>query len=179
VLSLPAGEYDLISTMTEHLKLEVTKAKPVFDEVTAFYTSCGRSTSLNGDDFLIVARSQTKIVAVVRLCFEHDVHVLRTMQVKNELQGKGIGRRLLNRFLQLINDFKLERVYCVAYEHLEYFYGLIGFQKIESTKAPSFLVRRAEDFHKRNSEKKVILMAREKGKSMNKSARGSCYCKSI
>jgi hypothetical protein len=48
----------------------------------------------------------------------------------------------------------------MSFAHLEYFYGLIGFRKIDTDKAPSLLVDRVADFTKRKPDEKVILMAK-------------------
>lgn len=82
------------------------------------------------------------------------------MQVRNDLQGKGIGRLVLQRFQELTDELRIDQVYCIPYGHLEYFYGIINFAKIESAEAPDFLVQRANDYHNRNPTKKFILMFR-------------------
>lgn len=146
--------------MKNSIIFQVCNAAVVSEEINLFYLSCGRTAALDDDDVLVVARMDAKIVASVRLCSEHGVYILRTMQVRNDLQGKGIGRLALQRFQQLINELRIDRVYCIPYDHLEYFYGIIGFTKIESAQAPDFLVQRANDYDQRNPLKKFILMIR-------------------
>ncbi len=144
-------------------QFEVVQAGDLMNELNVFYKSCDRQTQLNEVDHVVIGRLQSEIVVVVRLCLEDDIYVLRTMQVKDDLQGKGIGRLALDNFTQLLKEQSVERIYCMPYAHLEYFYGLIGFKKIELDQAPLFLQKRFEDFHKRHSDKQVILMV---GQSM-------------
>ncbi len=138
----------------------VCNAAAVSKEMNSFYFSCRRSAVLNDDDVLVIARSDAEIVASVRLCLEHEVYILRTMQVRNDLKGKGIGRLLLQRFQELTDELRIDRVYCISYDHLEYFYGIINFIKIDSAEAPDFLVQRVNNYRNQNPSKKFILMAR-------------------
>ena len=138
----------------------VARAGDWIEDLNDFYKSCGRQTQLSPEDTVLVARLNTETVGAVRLCFEEGTYVLRTMQIKNDLQGKGVGRLMLNHFENLIKDRSIQRIYCMPFAHLEYFYGLIGFKKIESSQAPSLLQRRIQDFHKNHPGEQAILMAR-------------------
>lgn len=138
---------------------EITDSDRSSRELMSFYKSCEREVELNQDDILIVARNGFEICGVVRLCPEHGHWVLRTMQVRNDLQGQGLGRQILNHFIEVVKERKIEKLFCMPYEHLEYFYSLIGFRKINSMDAPLFLQKRAADFRKRNPSKSVILMS--------------------
>jgi N-acetylglutamate synthase-like GNAT family acetyltransferase len=82
------------------------------------------------------------------------------MQVRNDLQGRGIGRLTLDYFAELISKRNIQRIYCMLFAHLESFYGLIGFKKIEAEDAPAFLRNRIAEFHKNHRDEHVILMAR-------------------
>lgn len=131
------------------------------DSVDEFYRSCARVTALDINDDLVLAYVEGDLSGVVRLCSEHGTHTLRTMQIKLELQGLGLGRLILERFVDLIKEKQIKTVYCMPYEHLEYFYGLIGFRKIENSSAPEFLRNRAQEYHARHADKNVVLMKRE------------------
>ena len=144
--------------------LEVTNAESILSKVNAFYESCGKVTSVSPHDILIVARDGIDIVGVARLSKEEAAYVLRTMQIREDLQGQGLGTLILNRFDKLLTELKISRVYCMPYLHLEYFYGLIGFRKIAAKDAPVFLQNRAKDFHLRNPGKDVILMRLQRAK---------------
>jgi len=76
----------------ENIDFDVVEAEAVLYEVSEFYKSCGRSASLYPKDILVLARMNSDIVGVVRLCHEENAYVLRTMQVREDLQGKGFGR---------------------------------------------------------------------------------------
>lgn len=148
------------SHMNNRVQLTISRAEAVLFEVNSFYSACNRSTSINPEDMLVLAHLDRDLVGVVRLCFERNTCVLRTMQVRDDLQGKGLGRLILKRFRDLLGELKVDKIFCMPYAHLEYFYGLIGFQMIDPASAPIFLQERADDFHRRNPEKKVILMVR-------------------
>ena len=143
----------------DQITFETTTPQTSANEVMNFYKSCGRETKLEQSDILIIARVGLEIWGVVRLCPEHGYWVLRTMQVRDDLQGKGIGRKILNYFKEVAKERNIEKLYCMPYEHLEYFYSLIGFQKIDESQSPEFLAQRARDFHSRNPAKSVILMS--------------------
>lgn len=83
------------------------------------------------------------------------------MQVREQLQGQGIGRLVLQEFAKLVQQMKLSEVLCMPYAHLEYFYGLIGFKKLALKDSPSFLIDRVNNFHERHKDQKVIIMTLE------------------
>lgn len=145
--------------MIQNLEFEITNPKKSEQLVMDFYRACSRETKLEVSDTIILAKDASEVVGVVRLCIENGCWVLRTMQVRDDLQGKGFGRHILNRFKQLLSELDIQQVYCIPYAHLESFYGLIGFKKIDDSIAPAFLKARAENFHQRNPEKRVILMS--------------------
>lgn len=142
------------------MMVTVTVAKDVFEEATAFYQECARETKLDRSDILIVAKSGVRIVGIVRLCFEEGVHVLRTMQIHPDFQRKGIGSLLLHRFDELLKERGIRKIYCLPYEHLERFYGQIGFKRISTETAPRFLQDRLANFAKKTPHDRAILMAR-------------------
>ncbi|MGK5088287.1 GNAT family N-acetyltransferase [Bdellovibrionota bacterium FG-2] len=148
------------------IRLTVKCAAEISSELGSFYQACGRTPSISPEDKVIVASlypgdpGDSAIVGVVRLCFEHEIYVLRTMQVQEDLQGKGVGRLILNHFKQLLLELRITQVYCMPYAHLERFYGLIEFKTLELGDAPRFLKERANAFHVRHQGKEVIIMVR-------------------
>lgn len=48
----------------------------------------------------------------------------------------------------------------MPFDHLEGFYGQIGFKKISESEAPDFLKERLADFFRKKPNEKAILMKR-------------------
>jgi pimeloyl-ACP methyl ester carboxylesterase/N-acetylglutamate synthase-like GNAT family acetyltransferase len=109
------------------------------ERVRAFYVSCGRSVLLDPGDRLLVAEAEGEIVGAVRLCVEEGAQVLRTMRVRPDVQGRGIGRALLRRFLTMLDD---RDCFCLPYAHLGSFYGAIGFARVAPAELPPHLAAR-------------------------------------
>lgn len=129
-------------------------------EAERFFNECGRMTTLDNNDTLIVALTNNKPIGIVRLCFENQTYVLRTMQILPEVQRKGFGTIILNKFDQVLKERNIDHIFCMTYEHLETFYNQIGFKKIIAEESPQFLQDRFQDFLNRNQNKKIILMKR-------------------
>jgi N-acetylglutamate synthase-like GNAT family acetyltransferase len=143
------------------VKTFVTSAADFQSEAQIFYCSSGRAPVLEPSDILVGARIENELIGIVRLCCEHGTYVLRTMQVSDKYQRRGIGHIMLRRFLELLRERGISdssHVFCMPYTHLETFYGLIGFKKIPASTAPLFLQERAAEFAERNTEKSVIFM---------------------
>ena len=141
-------------------KLLVTTFREYKNETEQFYQICKRSTHIELDDTLIVALSDEEPIGIVRLCFENQTYVLRTMQIHPEVQRKGIGSTILEKFNQVLNERSIDQVFCMPYDHLEGFYGRIGFKKIAVDGAPEFLQKRLADFFNKKPSEKAILMKR-------------------
>jgi predicted N-acetyltransferase YhbS len=128
-------------------------------DVKDFYVSCGHDRGPDPENKVIVALENGKIIGAVRLCFEHGVYMLRTMDVAAECQGKGIGTLLLKKFEELLCN---NECYCLAYAHLENFYGQIGFQTVTNERdAPQFLQDRVADYRTRPNAKKFKVMKKK------------------
>ena len=128
------------------------------DEILSFYRDCQRGVQINEADEFVIASSFGRILGLVRLCFESETFVLRTMQVHPLNQRSGIGIQLLNRFDALVKERGIKNTYCMAFTHLEAFYQKIGFLKIETTQAPAFLQERLRAFSLLNPDGQAILM---------------------
>jgi predicted N-acetyltransferase YhbS len=131
--------------------------------VKDFYLSVGHTgtSQLSDTERILVAREHEKIIGAVRLVNENGVFQLRTMDVLHEFQKQGIGLKLLESFVELLGN---QDCYCIAYAHLKYFYGKIGFEEIVMEEAPQFLQERIIDYRSRekNIGKEFILMKKSK-----------------
>ena len=93
------------------------------DEAEKFYQECERKTHVEADDILVVALSEEKPIGIVRLWFENQTFVLRTMQIHPEVQRRGIGSVILEKFDEVLKERNIDQIFCMPYDHLESFYG--------------------------------------------------------
>jgi N-acetylglutamate synthase-like GNAT family acetyltransferase len=138
----------------------ITRFKDLKLPIEEFYHSCERETQLEPEDTLVIAQLKERIVGVVRLCFEDEAFVLRTMQVHPDFQRRGVGQIILKAFEVLLDEKEVQEIFCMPYEHLEEFYGQIGFKRILENEAPLFLQKRLENFVLKYPSEKAILMRR-------------------
>ncbi|MEM9916841.1 MAG: GNAT family N-acetyltransferase [Bacteroidota bacterium] len=128
---------------------EVAKAQ-------AFYKTQNYLTSIQANDIVLVAEKGDRFVGIVRLCPEENFLVLRGMFVDLPYyQRKGIGKQMLQSLASL---FGAQEVYCLPYDHLQDFYGVIGFKKINAADAPTVMRDRLQKYSKRFDG--LILMKR-------------------
>lgn len=125
------------------------------DAVAAFYARWSYTGTLAPGDLIFIARAAGELIAVVRLASEEGVQVLRGMRVDGPWQRQGIGRRLLALVSEAIGS---QACYCIAYRHLEQFYGSIGFRPAEPSAAPAFLAARLEQYARRDDEQYILLV---------------------
>lgn len=123
--------------------------------VKAFYRHCGYGGGLKKEDLILMARSSSQLVGVVRLCPEQGVLVLRGMQVIAPFQRQSIGKQLLQACSKRLGN---RICYCIPWTHLRMFYQQGGFDEVVSTKAPDFLQKRFESYRERGM--KVSIMHR-------------------
>ena len=114
-------------------------AQPEFPEIEEFYRVSGARGRPSPGDRLFVARFEGALVGAVRLCDENGVLVLRTMRVAATHQRRGIGRQLL---AALVAEVRSRECFLLGYAHLEGFYGLEGFEKIDPARLPPHLRER-------------------------------------
>jgi N-acetylglutamate synthase-like GNAT family acetyltransferase len=141
-------------------KLLVTTVKDLRGQAEEFYKLCNRETQLDTNDTLVVAFHEDTLVGIIRLCFEHECYVLRTMQIHPEFQAQGVGMKVLVRFQELLVERGISTAYCMPYTHLESFYGKIGFAKINEFEAPLFLQERYKLHRAKKDHVPAILMKR-------------------
>ncbi|MBB5018692.1 GNAT superfamily N-acetyltransferase [Chitinivorax tropicus] len=120
-----------------------------------FYRQIGYRHMLTGDERLIGAWSDNRLVGCVRLCQEQGESVLRGMQILPAYQRQGLGTRLLLALTQAVGD---QPCYCVPYHHLHGFYHQAGFRVLPLDQAPGFLSERVLRY--RHDGLPVDLMAR-------------------
>jgi predicted N-acetyltransferase YhbS len=123
--------------------------------VQSFYLRAGYSGGASPGDTVLMARTDQSIVAAVRLCAEDNTLVLRGMYVAVEMQGLGIGTRLLEATSAAVGS---RECWCIPYNHLMDFYSRIGFRVCESEAIPLFLAERWKRYTA--SGRDVVVMKR-------------------
>lgn len=129
--------------------------KNEYPAVVAHYQLCHYTAGLSEDDQVVIA-IEDEIVGAVRIASENNVKVLRGMQIAPDWQREGIGSNML---LFLAEHIDLTDCYCLPYRHLIKFYGLIGFEEIDTTDAPSFLTERLKGYVDRGLD--TIIMRKD------------------
>ena len=129
------------------LKIQKTKAETNLSAIKLFYSLCGYTGQVNPDDDMVIAFNGPDIVGVMRLVYEQGVFILRGMNIREDLQRRGIGSRMLEEFNRLIDAKEVAVTYCLCGAHLESYYGQIRFEKVENFESvPAFLVERMRGY---------------------------------
>jgi N-acetylglutamate synthase-like GNAT family acetyltransferase len=102
----------------------------------------GREVPLEPDQEVFAARDGRTLVGALRLCPEAKTLVLRTVVVADGWRGRGIGRTMLATASEAIGR---RECWCFPWEHLERFYGAIGFRRVDRERIPPSLLHRLED----------------------------------
>jgi N-acetylglutamate synthase-like GNAT family acetyltransferase len=109
-------------------------------EVETFYRrELGREVPLEADQEVFAARDGRTLVGALRLCPEAKTLVLRTVVVADGRRGQGIGRSMLAIASDAIGR---RECWCFPWEHLEGFYGAIGFRRVDRERIPPSLLHR-------------------------------------
>jgi N-acetylglutamate synthase-like GNAT family acetyltransferase len=138
------------------VNIRVYSAGEVSERASVFYARNGRDGGFSAGDTLIVAEEGGEWIGAARLCLEHGHYLLRTMQVESARQGESIGSQILKHFISLVKERGVREVHLIAFDHLERFYGQIGFVKVQA--APEFLLERLSAVANKSPDKKHILM---------------------
>lgn len=128
-----------------------------FDAANQFYNQVGYRQGIQPQDRVVTAKLNGETVGVGRIAFEHDVLVLRGMQVHQSVQRQGIGNLILDKLDEIIGK---SECFCIPHGWLDKFYGQIGFKTIDPTDGPKFLQERFLDNKKKYPQ--LIMMMREK-----------------
>ena len=136
----------------------VARGSEPIENICAFYKDVGYGGGATDLDKIFLCRSPEQIIGSVRICSENESLVLRGMYFLESHRGKKLGKQLLHLVEDYLDQSPLE-CYCVPYNHLTKFYGLIGFKEISPQEAPVFLAERISSY--REQGLRVTLMKRE------------------
>lgn len=92
-----------------------------------------------------------------RFCVEENTPLLRSMIVHAPLRAQKIGAKILESFALYLDENKIGPTYCLPYDHLGNFYGLIGFKIINDGEAPLFLQERVQNYRKNSSDPYMVM----------------------
>jgi GNAT superfamily N-acetyltransferase len=119
------------------------------------YLRWGYRAGIASADIVYVAEQDELIVGLVRRTFENDTTMLRGMHIDPAYQRRGIGTRLLQRF---VADLPALDCYCIPYSHLTFFYGQAGFKVSAGDASPQFLIDRSNQYRLEGLD--VLIMCR-------------------
>lgn len=146
--------YILANTEVRIQLIPGAEAAPIVD---LFYEQEGKSHRARNSDLFFAAFIENTIVGVCRFCVEENTPMLRSMIVHAPLRSHKIGAKILESFAQYLDKNNYRSTYCIPYDHLEKFYGLIGFKVIKEEDAPAFLQERIQGYRERNPEAFMIM----------------------
>lgn len=129
-------------------------------EADELYADDGRSARIAPTDRLVTAREAGHLIGIVRLCQESGEWMLRSLLVRADRRGRGIGAAMLARLERLIEQMAVSRIYCLAYRDLEDLYRGVGFDEIDPVKGPSFLRERMAERGEEDPRERFILLRR-------------------
>lgn len=141
-------------------EVSITEWKNNSQALIDFYAACGYRYTPSDTETILVACVDGIIVGAVRLCIEEGHLVLRGMQVSSDMQGKGVGTKLLYEFSKRVGE---RECFCIPYTHLEHFYAQIGFEILLEKDAPLFLQERMKEYRNKKNGKTYMLMRRPVG----------------
>ncbi len=125
--------------------------------IDAFYEQEGKTHRARSSDLFFTAFIDNIIVGVCRFCIEEETPMLRSMVVHAPLRSKKIGAKILEHFEQYLKENKFGPTYCIPYDHLEKFYGRIGFKIIKEENSPAFLQERIQGYRSRSADAFMIM----------------------
>jgi len=120
-----------------------------------FYNSVGYKSGIAPGCDIAAARIGGEIVGLSMICHENEMLVLRGMQVDPTFQRQGIGRQILERTKELLSD---RECWAIPYDHLENFYGTVGFVRVDEEEAPEFLKERIGGYRQIRPDKEFVIM---------------------
>jgi len=126
--------------------------------LSGFYLECGYGGEFDSSDDVYYVSKNGTIVGVVRIAYEYGFYILRGMQVLPLMRGNQIGRELLEYLEDHLSKYS-NSCFCLPHEHLNTFYGAIGFKPLSDCFAPEFIRVRKEQYSERGL--KISLLYRE------------------
>lgn len=87
-------------------------------------------------EFYVMTSSAGELVGCCALkIFWHDIAEIRSLVVREEARGFGIGHKLVDACLREARGFKIEKVFSLTYQNV--FFSKVGFTEIEKEILPN------------------------------------------
>lgn len=103
---------------------------------------------------MYIALVDNRLVGALRLAPSSDTWLLRSMCIDEQWRHRGIGTYMLR---EIAPELRRKHCYCFPYSHLEHFYRMAGFERINVQQAPASI---AEPFTRyRDRGRDIVLMA--------------------
>lgn len=128
--------------------------EPHFRPVNSFYKQQGHKGKANGSDRVFVLETDSQLLGAVRLVPFEGYYWLRSLQIAQTWQRKGLGIHMLTE----INQTVPENIYCFPYAHLQHFYETAGYHLIKPENCPENI--RSLFSRYSGTDNKILLMAR-------------------
>ena len=122
-------------------------------QVKRFYREHKMKPQAPKSDDIYIALLGNKLIGALRLCPYESTWLLRSMCIKTDLRGKGIGHYMLSKLVEILAE---KQCYCFPYSHLENFYHKIGFEKITSNDTAEVIEKKYNGYIANG--KKILLM---------------------
>jgi N-acetylglutamate synthase-like GNAT family acetyltransferase len=146
--------------MTTSVRIEMIPGSEAASIVNPFFEKEGKHYRARDIDLFFVAFVEDKVVGACRFCIEENTPMLRSMIIHAPLRSQRIGTKILESFAHYLDKNDFRPAYCIPYDHLGNFYGLIGFKIIKDEEAPAFLQERIQIYRGESSDK-FMLMRRD------------------
>ena len=106
-------------------KLKIQKAKSKdWNEILEIMEETGRTFYFNGTEnykkFYLVRDQNQKIISAFEIESEGEVTVLKYLGVRKNLQGKGIGKYIVNKVPELLRKEEIKRLYASTWESYKF-----------------------------------------------------------
>lgn len=140
------------------LKVQPISGNLASDLVNPLYARNGSKHVSRDSDIFFVAFYKDLAIGSVRYCLEKNTHMLRSMMIDEAFRKQGVGSMLLGAFQHYVDTHGFQDIFCLPYQHLEKFYGSIGFRSIPPESTPKFLFERFQQYS--TTGKKYLCMLR-------------------
>jgi N-acetylglutamate synthase-like GNAT family acetyltransferase len=141
--------------MTSSQTIVRTAQAREYPHLTELYPRWGYGGGLHASDTTYVAEAAGQVIGIVRRTVEHDVMMLRGMQIDPSHRRQGVGTQLLRAFVTGVAG---RECFCIPFAHLTTFYRQGGFDVVPEAGVPRFLVDRLA--HYRQEGHNVMVMRR-------------------
>jgi N-acetylglutamate synthase-like GNAT family acetyltransferase len=134
-------------------KLKIEKAKKEdWDEILILLEETNLIDRVSGngnyENFYSV-KIQDKIICCFAIFYKDNIGILKSFGIKKDLQGQGIGKKIVNKLPELIKSIGLNKLYAASWEAPE-FWEKAGFQEINFNESKDDYFLKYSDYLEKN-----------------------------